>query len=140
MEHAPKTTVWGTGSPRREFLFVDDLAGACLFVLERYSDEPHLNCGSGEEATIAKLAQLVAEVVGYGDQLVFDASRPDGTPRKFIDISRLDALAWRSVTSLREGLVSTCSLPTMGIRVDWGCVPISHCEDVHSALRRSSQQ
>jgi GDP-L-fucose synthase len=107
VEHAPTTIVWGTGSPRREFLFVDDLADACVFVLEHYSDEPHINVGSGEEVTIAELARLVAEVVGYDGQLVFDASRPDGTPRKLIDASRLDALGWRSVTPLREGLVRT---------------------------------
>ena len=101
---APKTTVWGTGSPRREFLFVDDLADACLFVLEHYSDDQHLNVGSGEEVTVAELATLVAEVVGYKGQLVFDASRPDGTPRKLLDVSRLDALGWRSATPLREGL------------------------------------
>jgi GDP-L-fucose synthase len=105
--HALKTTVWGTGTPRREFLFVDDLADACLFVLEHYSDGAPLNVGGGEEVTIAELAQFVAEVVGYGGQLLFDASRPDGTPRKLLDVSRLDALGWRSVTPLREGLVRT---------------------------------
>jgi GDP-L-fucose synthase len=107
LARAPQAAVWGTGSPRREFLFVDDLADACIFVLERYSDEPHLNVGSGEEVTIAELAQLVADVVGYDGRLVFDPSRPDGTPRKLIDVSRLDELGWRSVTPLWEGLVRT---------------------------------
>jgi GDP-L-fucose synthase len=106
-EGAPETTVWGTGSPRREFLFVDDLADACLFVLERYSAEQHLNVGSGEEISIAELAVLVAEAVGYKGKLVFDPSRPDGTPRKLLDVSRLNALGWRSTTALHEGLVRT---------------------------------
>ena len=107
MEGGPVTTVWGTGSPRREFLFVDDLADACVFVLEHYSDEPHLNVGSGEEVTIAELARLVADVVGYGGRLVFDPSRPDGAPRKLLDVSRLTALGWQRQTSLRDGLGRT---------------------------------
>jgi GDP-L-fucose synthase len=107
VERAPETAVWGTGSPRREFLFVDDLADACLFVLQHYSAEPHLNVGSGEDSTIAELARIVADVVGYEGRLVFDTSRPDGTPRKLLDVSRLGALGWRSRTSLRDGLTRT---------------------------------
>ena len=107
LEGAAQTTIWGTGAPRREFLFVDDLADACIFILNRYSDEPHLNVGSGEEVTIAELANLVAETVGYEGRLVFDISRPDGTPRKLLDVSRLTALGWRPRTSLREGLART---------------------------------
>ncbi len=103
-EAAPETTIWGTGSPLREFLFVDDLADACVFVLEHYSDEPHLNVGSGEEVSIAELAQLVAKVIGYEGRLTFDTSRPDGTPRKLLDVSRLTALGWRARTSLCDGL------------------------------------
>jgi GDP-L-fucose synthase len=106
-EGAPRTTVWGTGSPCREFLFVDDLADACLFGLQRYSDEMHLNVGSGEEVTIAELARLVAEIVGYRGRVVFDSSRPDGTPRKLLDVTRLNALGWRPRTSLRDGLAQT---------------------------------
>jgi GDP-L-fucose synthase len=104
IEHAAQTTVWGTGAPRREFLFVDDMADACLFILERYSDEPHLNVGAGEDVSIAELAKLVADTVGYEGKLVFDASWPDGTPRKLLDVSRLDALGWRPRIALREGL------------------------------------
>jgi GDP-L-fucose synthase len=80
----PSVTVWGTGTPLREFLFVDDLADACVFVLEHYSDDQHVNVGSGEEVSVAKFAELVAEVVGYQGQLVFDTSRPDGVPRKLL--------------------------------------------------------
>jgi GDP-L-fucose synthase len=106
-DRAPRVTVWGTGRARREFLFVDDLADACLFVLEHYSDEPHLNIGSGQEVTIAELASLVAEVVGYGGELAFDPARPDGMPRKLLDSSKLADLGWRARTSLRAGLERT---------------------------------
>ena len=107
MEGTAQATIWGTGAPRREFLFVDDLADACAFILERYSEEQHLNIGSGEEETIADLARLVAETVGYVGRLVFDPSQPDGTPRKLLDASKLTALSWRPRTSLREGLART---------------------------------
>jgi GDP-L-fucose synthase len=96
--------VWGTGKPRREFLFVDDLADACVFVLEHYSGEMHVNIGSGQEITIAELAKLLADVVQYHGKLVFDHSRPDGMPRKLLDSSRLNAMGWRARTPLREGL------------------------------------
>src|SRR5262249_5741371 len=95
-DRAPEVTVWGTGRARREFLFVDDLADACLFVLEHYSDERHLNIGSGEEATIAELARLVAEVVGYGGGVAFGPTRPDGQPRKPLASSRLPPPGWRA--------------------------------------------
>jgi GDP-L-fucose synthase len=100
----PIVNVWGTGTPLREFLFVDDLADACLFVLEHYSDELHVNVGSGQEATIAEFAKLVAEVVGYRGELAFDPSRPDGVPRKLLDSSKLAGMGWRARTSLRVGL------------------------------------
>jgi GDP-L-fucose synthase len=96
--------VWGTGKPLREFLFADDLADACVFVLEHYSDEEHVNVGSGQEVTIAEFAKLVAEVVGYRGKLVFDPSRPDGVPRKLLDSSKLAGMGWRARTSLRSGL------------------------------------
>jgi GDP-L-fucose synthase len=108
-EGAPTVTVWGTGSPRREFLFVDDLADACVFVLEHYSGESHLNAGSDEEVTIADAAKLVAEVIGYKGKFTFDMSRPDGTPRKLLDSSKLIEMGWRARTSLREGLKLTYS-------------------------------
>ena len=103
----PTVTVWGTGTPRREFLFVDDLADACVFVLEHYTGELHLNVGSGQEVTIAEFAKLVAEVVNYKGKLVFDSSRPDGTPRKLLDSSKLIKMGWRPRTSLRDGLAET---------------------------------
>jgi GDP-L-fucose synthase len=101
---APTTTIWGTGTPRREFLFVDDMADACIFVLEHYSAEEFINIGTGEDTTIAEFAHLVAEVIGYRGRLIFDASRPDGMPRKRLDVSKLTALGWRASTPLREGL------------------------------------
>jgi GDP-L-fucose synthase len=101
---APSVTVWGTGAPRREFLAVDDLADACVFVMKHYSGDGFLNVGTGEDVTIAEFARLIGEVVGYRGQLVFDTSRPDGTPRKLLDVSRLAALGWRARTPLREGL------------------------------------
>jgi GDP-L-fucose synthase len=108
-EAAPTVTVWGTGTPRREFLFVDDLADACVFVLEHYTGESHLNVGSGEEVTIADAAKLIAEIIDYRGKLVFDTSRPDGTPRKLLDSSKLIEMGWRARTSLREGLMLTYS-------------------------------
>ena len=101
---APSVTVWGTGKPLREFLFVDDLADACVFVLEHYSDEQHVNVGSGEEVSIARFAELVAEVVDYRGKLVFDPSRPDGVPRKLLDSSKLAEMGWWARTPLRTGL------------------------------------
>jgi GDP-L-fucose synthase len=106
-QRAPQVTIWGTGKPLREFLFMDDLADACVFVLEHYSAEQHLNVGSGEEVSIGELARLVAETVGFGGRLVFDPSRPDGMPRKLLDSGRLNALGWHAGTSLREGLTRT---------------------------------
>jgi GDP-L-fucose synthase len=96
--------VWGTGAPRREFLYVDDLADACVFLMEQGQEGALLNVGVGEDVTIAALAQLVAEVVGFRGKLVFDTSKPDGTPRKLLDVSRLAALGWRARTPLREGI------------------------------------
>src|SRR2546422_1884405 len=103
----PVVEVWGTGKPFREFLFVDDLADACVFVLEHYSDEQHVNVGSGEEVTIAEFAKLVAKVVDYRGELTFDASRPDGVPRKLLDSSKLARMGWRARTPLHVGLART---------------------------------
>ena len=97
-------TIWGTGSPRREFLFADDLAEACLFLMETYSGRGLVNVGTGQDVSIKELAELVKEVVGYGGELAFDASRPDGTPRKLMDVTRLHALGWRHTPELREGI------------------------------------
>jgi GDP-L-fucose synthase len=100
-------SVWGTGAPRREFLFVDDLADACVFVLEHYSGAQHVNVGSGQEITIADFAKLVAQVVGYRGQIEFDTSRPDGMPRKLLDSSKLNAMGWQARTPMRAGLEQT---------------------------------
>ncbi len=104
---ARQATVWGTGRPRREFLFVDDLADACVFLLERYSDESHVNVGTGRDVTIADFAETVRKVVGFRGELVFDPTRPDGMPRKLLDVSRITALGWRARTPLEEGLART---------------------------------
>jgi GDP-L-fucose synthase len=101
---SPSVTVWGTGTPRREFMAVDDLADACVFVMKHYSDDEFLNVGTGEDMTIAEFAWLVAEIVGYAGKLLFDTSRHDGTPQKLLDVSKLSALGWRAKTPLREGL------------------------------------
>lgn len=103
---APTLTVWGTGRPRREFLAVDDLADACVFVMKNYSADGFLNVGTGEDITIADFARLVAEVVGYRGRLVFDTSRPDGAPQKLLDVSKLTQLGWRAKTPLREGITA----------------------------------
>jgi len=99
-------TVWGSGSPRREFLHADDLAAACLVLLELYDDPMPINVGTGVDVTIRELAEIVADVVGYTGELVFDPSKPDGTPRKVLDVSRITALGWRPRIPLREGVAS----------------------------------
>jgi GDP-L-fucose synthase len=101
---APEMTVWGSGTPLREFLHVDDLVDALVFLARHYSDGEIINVGSGEEISIADLARLIAETVGYHGQIVFDRSKPDGAPRKLLDISRLTAMGWRARTGLREGI------------------------------------
>jgi GDP-L-fucose synthase len=101
--------VWGTGSPRREFLHVDDLADACVFAMKRFSDELPMNVGSGTDITIADLARLICEIVGFEGAVRFDPSKPDGTLRKVMDIRRISALGWRPRIGLREGLQSTYS-------------------------------
>jgi GDP-L-fucose synthase len=103
----PTVTIWGTGSPRREFLHVDDLAGACIFLMRTYAGEQIINIGCGEDISIAELAILVAEVVGYKGKIIYDTSKPDGTPRKLLTIERLTALGWSPSISLREGIEST---------------------------------
>ena len=101
---APEVVVWGSGTPRREFLYVDDLADACVHLMRTYSGQDFVNIGTGEDQTIRELAELVAQTVGFRGRLVFDATRPDGTPRKWLDVSRLGALGWRACTPLAEGL------------------------------------
>jgi GDP-L-fucose synthase len=98
--------LWGTGTPRREFLFVDDMADALVFMMKNYSGEQHLNVGTGEDLTIRELAELIARIAGYDGRFVYDQSKPDGTPRKVMDVSRLADLGWRARTPLKKG--STC--------------------------------
>jgi GDP-L-fucose synthase len=102
----PSVTVWGTGKPRREFLAVDDLADACVFALKHYSGDRFLNVGTGRDLTIADFARLVADVVGYEGEIVFDTARPDGAPQKLLDVSRLTQLGWTARTGLRDGLAA----------------------------------
>jgi GDP-L-fucose synthase len=97
-------TIWGTGKPLREFLYVDDCADALVFLMKNYSAEGHVNIGSGEEVPIEDLATTIADVIGFQGRFEFDISRPDGTPRKLLDVSYLQTLGWRSRTSLRDGL------------------------------------
>jgi GDP-L-fucose synthase len=101
---APKVTVWGTGTPRREFIFADDAADACVFVMKHYSGAGFLNVGTGEDTSIKEFAQLIAAVVGYSGKIEYDTSRPDGMPRKLLDVSKLRKLGWTPKTSLRAGL------------------------------------
>ena len=112
---SPKVTMWGTGTPRREFLFVDDMAEASVHVMEldagtyRANTQPmlsHINVGTGEDITIAELGKLIAKVVGYGGEIVQDTSKPDGAPRKLMDVSRLQALGWKPRVGLQEGLAA----------------------------------
>lgn len=104
LSDARDVAVWGTGTPRREFLYVDDMADACVHLMKTYSSAELINIGTGEDITIAEFARVVAEVVGYSGQIRFDTSRPDGTPRKLLDISRLAELGWRARTSLEDGI------------------------------------
>jgi len=107
MAKAKEVVVWGTGTPRREFLHVDDLAGAAVHLMQHYSGEDILNVGVGKDISIAELAALVAEVVGFSGEIIYDTSKPDGTPRKLLDVSRLHAQNWRASIDLRDGVADT---------------------------------
>ena len=104
IDGAPSVTNWGTGSPLREFLYVDDLAEASLFLLENYDDAQQVNVGVGEDISIKELAEMVAEEVGYQGEILWDTSKPDGTPRKLLDVSLLSQMGWKAKTPLREGI------------------------------------
>ncbi|WP_411148620.1 GDP-L-fucose synthase family protein [Streptomyces sp. A30] len=104
---APEVVLWGTGTPRREFLHVDDVAAACALLLQRYDDEGPVNIGCGEDLPIRELAELVREVTGYQGEIVWDTTKPDGTPRKLLDVSRLTALGFKPSVDLRDGIAST---------------------------------
>jgi GDP-L-fucose synthase len=101
---AKSVVVWGTGTPRREFLYVDDMADACVHLMKTYSGADLINIGIGEDIAIAEFARVVADIVGYRGEISYDTSRPDGTPRKLLDVSRLSKLGWRATTSLHDGL------------------------------------
>jgi GDP-L-fucose synthase len=105
---AASVTLWGTGTPRREFLYVDDMADACIFLMEHYESEDSINVGCGEDVSIRELAELVSRNIGFRGRIAFDTSKPDGTPRKLLDVSRLKSLGWRPRVSLDEGIAETC--------------------------------
>ena len=107
LSEAPSVRVWGSGKPLREFLHVDDLASACLLLMDKYDDDVAVNVGSGEEISISELAKLISEVIGYSGEIEFDSSKPDGTPRKLLENSRLSALGWTPKVSLRDGIKTT---------------------------------
>jgi len=100
-------TVWGSGKPRREFLHVDDLADACYFLMNHYSDREIINIGTGSDVTIAELSSMMADITGFSGEIVYDASKPDGTPVKRLDVSKLNILGWQAKTSLRKGIEQT---------------------------------
>jgi GDP-L-fucose synthase len=106
-EGRDEVVLWGTGAPRREFLHVDDLADACLFIMRRYDEAEHINVGTGEDLTIRELAEMVRDIVHPQARLVFDPGKPDGTPRKLLDVGRLRGLGWRPRIALREGVAAT---------------------------------
>ena len=122
---AAEVTLWGTGTPRREFLHVDDLAAAACYLMEHYDGAEPLNVGTGEDLTIAELAALVARVVGYEGRIVYDASKPDGTPRKLLDVSRIHALGWQARIPLHEGIASTYK---------WYCAQAGSAEAISAEL------
>ena len=103
----PEVSIWGTGTPRREFLYVDDLANALLFLMRNYSDAEHVTVGCGKDYTILEVAELIAKTVGYTGRITTDLSKPDGTPQKLLDVSKLNKLGWQASTSLKKGLEKT---------------------------------
>ena len=107
LNRSPSVTLWGTGNALREFLHVDDLADACMFLLQEYDDPEIINIGVGDDLTIADLADMVRDVVGFDGEIVYDASKPDGTPRKLVDTSKINALGWQAKTGLRDGIENT---------------------------------
>lgn len=102
--NSPNVTIWGTGSPMREFLYADDLADACTFLMEHYNDMQHINIGTGVDITIKELAETIQKVTGYSGEIIFDTTKPDGTPRKLLDVSKLHNLGWKHSIELEEGL------------------------------------
>ena len=117
LEGRDEVTIWGTGRPRREFLHVDDLARACVFLMLHYDGDEHINVGTGEDLSIRELAETIREVVAPGVRLSFDPSKPDGMPRKLLDVSRIHALGWRHEIELRRGIEETCAWFTANYRL-----------------------
>ena len=107
--NAPTVTLWGTGSPKREFLYVDDLANACLHLMQHYNEKQFLNIGTGEDLTIRELAELIKNIVDYNGEITWDTTKPDGTPRKLMDVSKAHSLGWKHEVSLEEGIKKTYS-------------------------------
>jgi GDP-L-fucose synthase len=105
--NARELIVWGSGRPRREFLHVDDLASACLLLLDKYDSPEIINVGCGEDISIRELAELICDVVGFNGELAWDTTKPDGTPRKLLDVTRIRALGWQPEIALREGIART---------------------------------
>ena len=101
---AAQVVIWGTGSPLREFMHADDLADACMYLMKHYNDRPPVNVGVGEDISIIQLAEMIKELVGFKGRIVLDATKPDGTPRKILDVRKLHSLGWRHKISLKEGL------------------------------------
>ena len=99
--------IWGSGAPMREFLYVDDLAEACLFLMNSYNGIETINIGTGEDISIKQLAETIQEIVGFKGELVFDLSKPDGTPRKLLDVTKINTLGWKHKTILKEGIIKT---------------------------------
>ncbi len=99
-----EVVIWGSGTPKREFLFADDLANACLFLMDNYDEKEIINIGCGEDITIKELAELIKEITGFEGELVFDSTKPDGTPRKLLDVSKINKLGWQYSTNLKEGI------------------------------------
>jgi GDP-L-fucose synthase len=114
---SPQVVVWGTGTPRREFLHVDDLADAAVFLMQNYDEPEFVNVGTGADATIRELAQMIARVTGYKGEIVFDTSKPDGTPRKLLDVSKLTGLGWKASIELETGIART---------YEWYCESLQH--------------
>jgi GDP-L-fucose synthase len=107
LSSAPNVTVWGSGKPRREFLHVDDLAGAAVHVMQHYNGPDIINIGCGEDVSIGELASIVRDAVGYPGDIIYDSTKPDGTPRKLLDVRRIRALGWSPRISLQDGVQST---------------------------------
>jgi GDP-L-fucose synthase len=103
-QNAPSVTIWGTGTPKREFLHADDMADACLYLMENYNEEGLVNIGTGEDLSILELSEMIKNIVGYSGEIVLDTTKPDGTPRKLMDVSKLHKLGWKHKIELEEGI------------------------------------